>query len=74
MEEASDAAARKNTLARLWTHVLQKGWQAGSVIGVGIVTPWVLKGAVTGTTGPPSKYLKVLGYSGPAGFVAIGEY
>ncbi len=39
MSEAAETAAMEHSTFRLYAHVLQKGFQAGGVVGLGLVVP-----------------------------------
>ena len=39
MSEIEEQAALSNSTARLYWHVFQKGFQAGAVVGAGVVVP-----------------------------------
>lgn len=39
MSEAEEKAALTNSTARFYAHVLQKGFQAGAIVGMGVIVP-----------------------------------
>ena len=38
-EEIDPARPESSTHLRMWTHIVQKGWQVGSVLGTAVVLP-----------------------------------
>lgn len=38
-DDFDPAQPERNTHLRMWTHIVQKGWQVGSVIGTSAVLP-----------------------------------
>jgi hypothetical protein len=41
-DDIDPAHADEYTHAKMWRHILEKGWQVGSVLGVAVVVPFMM--------------------------------
>lgn len=61
--------------SQLMWHILKKGWQSGSVIGLGLVLPIAaVRSRRSGTSVDLQRMLTLMGYSGASGLGAMSEY
>jgi hypothetical protein len=66
--EEDPAHPEQYTHLRMWGHIMQKGWQVGSVIGTMVVLPIALY-----TTRDTPKSFAAAGRALPAGVLFAGE-